>query len=277
MAADLPSAPRTVSERFGLAVAWTSTSLVLLFLLAPILAIIPLSFSSGSFLTYPLPGWSLRWYEELLSSEKWLPALRNSLIVGLSSTLLATVLGTLAAMGLTRARFPMKPLVMALLMSPMIVPVVITAIGVYFAFAPLRLTGTYTGLIIAHTALGAPFVVITVSATLSQFDSSLARAASSLGAPPLVAFRRVILPIIVPGVASGALFAFATSFDEVVVALMIAGPEQRTLPREMFIGIRESINPAITAVATVLIVTSVLLLLCLEMLRRRSAQLAGGR
>jgi putative spermidine/putrescine transport system permease protein len=269
--------PRTASQTFGTVLTWTCGALVLFFLLAPILAIVPLSFSSGNFLTYPLPGLSLRWYEELLTSEKWLPALRNSLVVGLSATVLATGLGTLASIGLTRARFPMKPVVMGLLLSPMIVPVVITAIGVYFAFAPLGLTNTYLGLILVHTALGAPFVVITVSATLAQFDTSLSRAAASLGAPPLVVFRRVMLPIIAPGVASGALFAFATSFDEVVVALMIAGPEQRTLPREMFIGIRESINPTITAVATVLIATSVVLLLCLEMLRRRSERLAGGR
>lgn len=268
--------PRAFSEKLGSVLSWGGGGLVLFFLLAPILAIIPLSFSSGNFLTYPLPGLSLRWYNELLTSDKWLPALRNSLIVGVSSTILATGLGTLASMGLSRARFPMKPLVMGLLLSPMIVPVVIVAIGVYFAFAPLGLTNSHAGLIIAHTALGAPFVVVTVSATLAQFDTSLSRAAAGLGAPPLVAFRRVILPIIAPGVASGALFAFAASFDEVVVALMIAGPEQRTLPREMFIGIRESINPTITAVATVLILTSVVLLLCLETLRRRSERLAGG-
>jgi putative spermidine/putrescine transport system permease protein len=271
------SAPRTRTERVATFATWSVTLLVLFFLLAPILAIVPLSFSSGNFLTYPLPGLSLRWYHELLVSEKWLPALRNSLIVGVASTIFATTLGTLAAIGLTRARLPLKPLLMGILLSPMIVPVVITAIGVYFAFAPFGLTNSYAGLVIAHTVLGAPFVVITVSATLSQFDQSLARAAASLGAPPLFAFRKVTLPIIAPGVASGALFAFANSFDEVVVALMIAGPEQRTLPREMFIGIRESINPTITAVATVLICTSVLLLSCLELLRRRSARLASGR
>lgn len=268
-------APRTLSQKAGVGATWFGASLVLFFLLAPILAIIPLSFSSGNFLTYPLPGLSLRWYEELLTSEKWLPALRNSMIVGTSATALATVLGTLAALGLHRARFAFKPAVMGLLLSPMIVPVVITAIGVYFFFAPLGLTNSYAGLIIAHTALGAPFVVITVGATLAHFDIAMARAAASLGAPPLTAFFRVVLPLIMPGVASGALFAFATSFDEVVVALMIAGPEQRTLPREMFSGIRESINPTITAVATVLILTSVVLLVCLELLRRRSERLAG--
>lgn len=272
----LPSPPRTTSQKTGLILTWIASILVLVFLIAPILAIIPLSFSSGSFLTYPLPGFSLRWYEEILDSGKWVPALRNSLIVGSVSTLLATVLGTLAAIGLNRANFPMKPAVMGLLLSPMIVPVVITAVGVYFFYAPLGLTGSYAGLVLAHTALGAPFVVITVSATLASFDMAMPRAAAISGAPPLVAFFRVTLLLIAPGVASGGLFAFATSFDEVVVALMIAGPSQRTLPREMFSGIRESISPTITAVATVLVATSVVLLVCLELLRRRSERLTKG-
>ncbi|MEA4837251.1 MAG: ABC transporter permease [Rhodospirillaceae bacterium] len=272
----LPSPPRTTSQKTGLILTWIASILVLVFLIAPILAIIPLSLSSGSFLTYPLPGFSLHWYEEILDSGKWVPALRNSLIVGSVSTLLATVLGTLAAIGLNRANFLLKPAVMGLLLSPMIVPVVITAVGVYFFYAPLGLTGSYAGLILAHTALGAPFVVITVSATLASFDMAMPRAAAISGAPPLVAFFRVTLPLIAPGVASGGLFAFATSFDEVVVALMIAGPSQRTLPREMFSGIRESISPTITAVATVLVATSVVLLVCLELLRRRSERLTKG-
>jgi putative spermidine/putrescine transport system permease protein len=270
-----PQAPRTASQIAGSWATWIGATLVLFFLLVPIIAIVPLSFSSGNFLIYPLPGFSLRWYEELLTSEKWLPALRNSLIVGISATVAATILGTLAAVGLNRARFPLRGLVMGLLLSPMIVPVVITAIGVYFFFAPLGLTNSYAGLILAHTALASPFVVITVSATLATFDTTMSRAAASLGAAPLTSFRRVTLPLIMPGVASGALFAFATSFDEVVVALMIAGPRQRTLPREMFSGIRESINPTITAVATVLILTAIALLSCLELLRRRTERLTG--
>ncbi|OIQ93672.1 inner membrane ABC transporter permease protein YdcV [mine drainage metagenome] len=273
----LANHPQTLGQRLGRWTVWTATVLVLFFLMAPILAIIPLSFSSGDFLTYPLPGLSLRWYHELLVSDKWLPALRNSMIIGVSATVIATVLGTLAALGLNRARFAMKPLIMGLLLSPMIVPVIITAVGVYFFFAPLGLTDSYTGLILAHTALAAPFVVITVSATLQHFDYTMARAAASLGAPPIRTFFKVVLPLILPGVASGALFAFATSFDEVVVVLMIAGPGQRTLPREMFSGIRENINPTITAVATVLIVTSVILLSCLEALRRRSERLTTGK
>jgi len=267
---------RTFSQRFGWAGAVVIATLVLFFLMAPIIAIMPLSFSSGSFLTYPIPGFSWQWYDELLTSDKWLPSLRNSLIVGVSSTILATILGTLAALGLNRASIPFKPVIMGLLLSPMIVPMVITAVAVYFFFAPLGLTSTYAGLILSHTVLGSPFVVVTVSATLAHFDMNLMRAGASLGASPAVVLRRIVLPIIAPGVATGALFAFATSFDEVIVALMIAGPGQSTLPREMFAGIRESMNPTITAIATVLILISVLMLLCLEALRRRSERMMSG-
>jgi putative spermidine/putrescine transport system permease protein len=265
----------TGEERFWRVVLYGMSALVLFFLMVPILAIIPLSFNSGTFLTYPLDGLSLRWYHEFINSVQWTRALKNSFIIGLSSAALATILGTMAALGLTRANFRGKGLVMAILLSPMIVPVVITAVGFYFFFAPLGLTASYTGLIMAHTALGTPFVVITVSATLQGFDVSLARAAASLGANPVVTFFRVILPLIAPGVFSGTLFAFATSFDEVVVVLMVAGPEQRTLPREMFSGLRENISPTITAVATIMILVSVVMLASLELLRRRNERLRG--
>lgn len=268
---------RTAQERVWIAILYTLSALVLFFLMAPILAIIPLSFNSGQFLTYPLQGVSLRWYQEFLDSPEWMRALKNSFIIGGAATVLAASLGTLAALGLTRADFPGKGLVMALLLSPMIVPLVITAVGFYFFFAPLGLTASYTGLILAHTALATPFVVITVTATLQGFDATLTRAAASLGAGPVGAFFRVTLPLIAPGVASGALFAFATSFDEVVVVLLVAGPEQRTLPREMFSGIRENISPTITAVATVMILVSVALLASLELLRRRNERLRGLR
>ncbi len=267
--------PRTAGERVGSWLLWAVSILVFVFLLAPILAIIPLSFNSTSFLTYPLDGFSLRWYIEVFTTERWTNALKNSLVVGSASAVLATTLGTLAAVGLTQARFPFKPLVMALVVSPMVVPVVITAVGIYFFFAPFGLTGSYAGLILAHTALGTPFVVITVSATLKGFNLTLMRAAASLGASPWLAFRRVMLPLIAPGVAAGALFAFEISFDDVIVVLMLAGPEQRTLPREMFSGIRENISPAITAAATVLILVAVALLATLEALRRRNARMRG--
>lgn len=268
---------RTLQEKVWLGVLYGLSAAVLVFLMAPIIAIIPLSFNSGQYLTYPLEGFSLRWYEEFLTSDAWMRSLKNSVFVGVISTLLATSLGTMASLGLTRADFRGKSIVMAILLSPMIVPLVITAVGFYFFFAPLGLTANYTGLILAHTALATPFVVITVSATLQGFDGNLARASSSLGANPVTTFFRVILPLIAPGVFSGALFAFATSFDEVVVVLMVAGPEQRTLPREMFSGIRENISPTITAVATVMILVSVVMLATLEVLRRRNERMRGVR
>ncbi|MGB0467332.1 MAG: ABC transporter permease [Pontibacterium sp.] len=250
--------------------------LILLFLLLPILVIIPLSFSADSFLSYPLPGYSMRWYEEVLNSPAWNAAIKNSMIVGICSTLLATVLGTLAAMGMTLSDFRGKSIVMAVMISPMVVPLIISALGLYFFFARVGLNATYTGLILAHTALGAPFVIITVTATLKGFDTNLMRAGASLGAHPSQVFFKIVLPLILPGVISGALFCFATSFDEVVVALFTAGPEQRTLPRQMFDGIRENITPAITAVATLLTLFSLALLSVLEWLRRRSEKMMGG-
>ncbi|AMC99683.1 MULTISPECIES: ABC transporter permease [Halomonas] len=251
--------------------------LVLLFLITPVLVIIPLSFSSSSFLTYPLPGFSLRWYAAIFdTSGPWMGALKNSLIVAPLATLLAMTFGTLAAVGLNRADFPGKGLIIALLISPMVVPLVIVAVGMYFFFAQVGLLNSYAGLVLAHTVLGVPFVVITVNATLQGFDFNQVRAGASLGANPLRVFFTIILPQIVPGVVSGGLFAFATSFDEVVVALFIASPTERTLPIQMFSGIRENISPAIAAMATILILMSTLLLVTMELLRRRSERLKGA-
>lgn len=244
---------------------------VLLFLILPVLVIVPLSFNVSSFLTYPLDGFSLRWYQEIFSPNgPWLAALKNSLIVAPFATLLAMSLGTLAAVGLNKADFPGKGLILALLISPMVVPLVIVAVGMYFFFAQVGLLNSFFGLVLAHAVLGTPFVVITVNATLQGFDHNQVRAGASLGANPSQVFFKVVLPQILPGVASGGLFAFATSFDEVVVALFIASPSERTLPMQMFSGIRENISPAIAAMATIMIILSALLLLIMELLRRRN-------
>jgi putative spermidine/putrescine transport system permease protein len=259
----------STAQRWTRYALWIYATLVLVFLVAPILVIVPLSFSAGSFLHFPLPGLSLRWYADFFTSDLWLPALRNSLVVGVGAAALATLLGTLAAFGFWRARFAGRRILFALLLSPLVVPVVIVAVGVYFAFAPLGLADGRLGLMLAHAALGAPFVLVTVLSTLSGFDRNLLDAAANLGASPLVAFRRVALPIVFPGVFAGALFAFATSFDEVVVTLFLAGPDQVTLPRQMFTGIRENITPTIAAVATLLILFTTALLLALEWLRGR--------
>ncbi|MBG6078770.1 ABC transporter permease [Rubrivivax gelatinosus] len=241
----------------------------LLFLLLPILAIVPLSFSDSSFLVYPIQGWSLKWYRNLFESSEWTRAARNSFIVAPGATVLATVLGTMAAVGLSRADFPFKGTLMSLLIAPMVVPIVVVGVGTYLFFAKLGLNDSYLGLIVVHAALGAPFVLTTVLATLQGFNHNLVRASLGLGAGPLQTFVRVTLPVIAPGVISGALFAFATSFDEVVVTLFLAGPEQVTLPRQMFTGIRENISPTIAAVATLLILFTTSLLLALEWIRGR--------
>jgi putative spermidine/putrescine transport system permease protein len=242
---------------------------VFLFLVVPILTVVPLSFSSDTFLTYPIPGLSLRWYEDFFTSPRWLPALMNSLLIAAATTLIATPLGTLAALGLVRVKFRLRPLFVSLLISPIIVPGIITAIGMYFVYAPLGLTNSYIGLILAHTVLAAPFVVIVVLAALEGFDPNVMRAGASLGAPPITVFFRIVLPSILPAVVAGAVFAFATSFDEIITAIFLAGPTQRTLPLQMFDGLRERISPTITAAATLLIVVSVLLLTTVELLRRR--------
>ncbi len=249
--------------------------LVLVCLVLPIFAIIPIAFTSDTMLSYPMPGFSLRWFSEFFNSVMWTLSMKNSFIIASATTLLATALGTLAALGLTMANFPFKGVITGIMFMPMVVPVVISAVGIYFFYAWIGLTSTYTGMILAHTALASPFVVITVTATLQGFNRNQIRAGSSLGASPPTVFFKITFPQILPGVISGALFAFVTSFDEVIVALFIAGAEQYTLPRQMFAGIREKYNPTIAAVATMMIVVSVLLLVTVELLRRRSERLRG--
>ncbi len=307
--------------------AWHYTYLVIcvlafLFLIAPILIVIPLSFNAEPYFTFTpkmlafdAEGWSMRWYETLLTlghpapetarnsswwsavweRATWVQAAKNSFWLGLWATILATTLGTIAALGLSRPEMPYRRVIMALLISPMIVPIIIIAVGMSFFFAKACvapdsamgaifgfflsdkgcLANSYLGVIVAHAVLGIPFVIITVTATLSGFDQSLIRAAHSLGANPRTTFFKVTMPLILPGIISGALFAFVTSFDEVVAVLFIAGPVQQTIPRQMFNGIREAISPAILAVATILVVISVLLLTTVELLRRRSERLRG--
>ncbi|NLN68851.1 MAG: ABC transporter permease [Alcaligenaceae bacterium] len=267
---------RTTVERVWFYLHRIICALILLFLIAPVLVIVPLSFSESAFLVYPVQGFSLRWYENFFSSPTWMLGLKNTLLVAPVATLIAMVLGTLAALGFNRANFFGKAFLMSLLVSPMVVPVVIVGVAAYLFFAPLGMANNIWLLIVMHAVLGVPFVVITVLATLEGFDQNLVKAASSLGASPVYAFFRVTLPIIAPGVISGGLFAFGISFDEVVLTLFVAGPEQFTLPRVMFSGIRENLNPTIAAAATLLILFSVVMLLTLEWLRRRSEKMRLG-
>lgn len=261
---------------------------ILVFLITPILVIIPLSFNSEPYFTYPMPGLSLRWYQDFFVGEKsdvWQLAIKNSCIIAFFATILATLLGTVAAVGLSNSRMPFKTTVMGILISPMIVPLVITAVGMKFFYTDMRLTPNQMAdiheslhlvpLILAHAALGTPFVVITVTATLTGFDHSLTRAAASLGASGVRTFFKVTVPLVMPGMISGALFAFITSFDEVVIVLFLAGAPEYTIPRQMFSGIREQISPTILSVATILVLLSIVLLTVLEMLRRRNERMRG--
>ena len=257
-------------------------ALVLFFLIAPLAAIVPLSFNALPYFTFTdemlaldPAGYSTQWYEDFFTSPNWQGAMKNSIIIALATTALATTLGTLAALGLANSALPCRAALMAILISPMIVPLIISAAAMFFFYSRFGLQGTHLGVILAHTALATPFVVVTVTATLAGFDRSLSRAAASLGAPPTTVFFRVIAPLIAPGIISGALFAFITSFDEVVVVLFVGSHEQRTIPWQMFSGIRENISPTILAVATALIVFSIFFLCAVEILRRRGERMRG--
>ena len=258
--------------------------LIFFFLIAPILVIIPLSFNAVPYFTFTEEmlsfdpaGYSLQWYQDFFDNLNWQGAVKNSFIIAFFATIISTTLGTIAALGLSRSIMPFRSVIMGILISPMIVPLIISAAGMYFFYTKVGLAATHVGVILAHAALGTPFVVITVTATLVGFDHSLTRAAASLGANPTTTFFKITMPLILPGVISGALFAFITSFDEVVVVLFVGSFEQRTIPWQMFSGIREQISPTILAVATLLVLVSVLLLASLEILRRRNERLRGIR
>ena len=252
------------------------------FLITPILVVLPLSFNAQDFFTFTPEmlrfdpaGYSLKHYRDFFTNSDWQSSLRNSLLIAPMATLLSVSFGTLAAVGLSQQHMPFRRAIMAILISPMIVPLIISAAGMYFFYSRVGLQGTYLGVVLAHAVLGIPFVIITVTATLVGFDNSLIRAAANMGANPLTTFFKVQMPLILPGVISGGLFAFITSFDEVVVVLFVGSAGQKTLPWQMFIGLREQISPTILAVATILVVVSICLLTVVELLRRRSERLRG--
>jgi len=254
-------------------------ALIFIFLIGPILVIMPLSFNSEPYFTYPMAGFSLRWYDEIFGDSPlsilWQRAIVNSVIIAVFATILATTLGTLAALGMTRINFRGKGMLLAILISPIVVPIVITAVGMFYFYAQIGLVGTLAGITLAHTVLGVPFVVITVTATLVGFDQNMVRAGAILGAGPIRVFFMVTLPLILPGVLSGALFAFATSWDELIIVLFLATTEEHTIPRRMWSGIRELISPTIASAATILIILSIILMVVMELLRRRGERLRG--
>ena len=256
--------------------------LVFFFLIFPILVIIPLSFNPLPYFTFTREmimldpaGYSWINYQDFFTNPEWQRAVKNSFLIAPAATLLSTVLGTLAAIGLSRPHVPFRRSIMAIMISPMIVPLIISAAGMYFFYSRMGLHGSYIGVVLAHTALGIPFVIITVTATLVGFDTSLTRAAASLGAGPLRTFLKIQAPLIMPGVVSGALFAFITSFDEVVVVLFVGSEAQKTMPWQMFIGLNQNLSPTILAAATLMVILSIALLATLELLRRRNERLRG--
>ena len=284
----------TTGQRVGYYSFLTYCGLVFFFLIAPIFIILPLSFSASpffeftkEFMRFEPEAWSLRWYKQMVGicstddvittvcTNKWMLGTRNSFFVGTFATLLATALGTIAALGLSRPNMPFKGVMMAILISQMIVPLIITAAGMFFFYSKVGLTHSYLGLILAHTALGTPFVVITVTATLTGFDTNLIRASQSLGADTMRTFFKVIMPLILPGLISGGLFAFITSFDEVVVVMFVGSVEQITIPKQMWEGLRQETSPVILCMATCLVALSIALLTTVELLRRRSERLRG--
>ena len=252
----------------------TSAGLIVLtFLAFPILVVIAASFSSASYLTFPPPAFGLRWYREYLESAGWLHATALSLGVATAVVGLSTALGTLAALGLQRLPPVLRSIAAGVILSPLIVPVIVVAIGIYYAFSRYGLVGTPTGLVLAHTCLAVPFVETSVGASLAGLDRRLEQAARSLGATPWGTFRQVTLPLIGPGVVAGALFAFVTSFDELVVALFPTGPGTVTLPRRMWDDLRFAIDPTIAAVSALTIVLTAVLLGDAHRLRRRGERL----
>lgn len=250
--------------------------LLLAFILVPLLIIVPMSLTSGNSLAFPTPGYSTRWYQELLDDPRWFSSFINSVVVALAATFFSSLLGIPAAIGLVWGHFPGKRIVYAVVAAPLVAPVVIVGVAAFSFFAAAGMTGSLWALILTHTALAVPVMLTTVVASLQGFDRTLVRAAASLGAGTMRIFFKVILPLIAPGVVSGAIIAFIISFDEVVVASFLTTGEQRTLPRMIFSGVRESVSPAIASVAVLLVLFSALLLGVIAWLQGRAARMRAG-
>ncbi|MBP6117252.1 MAG: ABC transporter permease [Neisseriaceae bacterium] len=252
---------RTVKIIFGV--------LAMLFLLGPLFAILPLGFTSGGFLTYPTPGWSMKWFQELFVAASWRRSIINSVIISSGTTVLATTLGTMAALGLRHKGLMLAAPIRTFFILPMVVPAVVLGVGMQLLFGRIGIANTYAGVIVAHTIVAIPLVLISVSGSLAGIDRRLELAAESLGAGPLTVFRKVTLPLSLPGIASGGVLAFATSLDEVVLTLFVAGPNQRTLARQMFSTIRENISPMIASAAFLFIMATIVIGIVAFLLKKR--------
>jgi len=263
-----------VGEEFCLpqwlrALIWVMVTGVAVFLVLPVTIIFPLSFSASPYLEFPPRGWSLQWYRNYFGRPDWIGATLLSLKVGVATSVLATCIGTLAAFGFTRRQFRGQNLLLGLVLSPILMPGIVIAVAVYFFYARIGLVGNPLGLVLAHTVLATPFVVLTVTASLKGFDRTLELAGMSLGGSPLYTFVKVTLPLIRAGILSGAIFAFVASFDELIVALFISGTTSVTLPRRMWDGVRVELDPTIAAVAALLVTASAVSYFVLQLLQGR--------
>ena len=233
---------------------WVFTILVLLFLVLPVLIIVPMSFSSSRYLEFPPPGFSTQWYQAFFGDPQWVDALKTSLELAVATTLISLILGVLAAEGLSKSEFKGKSAVIEAFMMPMLVPGIIVGIAIYRFEAGMSLSGSFSGLLIAHVLMAVPFVIRTVLANLEGYNPNYELASRSLGANSLVTFLRVTVPMIRTALFSGAMFAFATSFDEIVVSQFICGVEVTTLPKRIWDGLNQQLDPTITAIAAIVIV-----------------------
>jgi len=248
-------------------------SVVLAFLVLPILAVVPASFNHASFIRLPPDTWSLRWYQAFLNDPEWLRALIASTRVALLAMVISVLFGTLAALGLERVPARARRALLAIVISPLIVPVIMTSIALYYVMRPLGLHGTILGLALGHTLLAVPFVVVNVGISLRGVDPYCVRAAEGLGASPWRVFRTVTLPLIVPGLAGGAAFAFVTSFDEVVISIFLAGVQAKTLPVKLWETIRVEFTPVTAVASTILLaITLVLFVMVKTAMRGVSAK-----
>ncbi len=227
--------------------------IILIALIAPILVIIPMSFTSVSYFEFPPPGYSTKWYESFFSNSEWVEATFRSLTIAVCTAFVAVTIGIMAALAVTRLNFWGKQLFMSLMVAPMIIPLIIIGVALYHSFSPLGLSNSMLGLVLAHTIVALPIVFVTVTARLKGLDRNLELAAMGLGSTPIQAFFQITLPLIRPAVLSGALFAFIISFDEVVVTIFLAGPKTKTLPIALWENLRNQVDPTMAAVSTILI------------------------
>lgn len=248
---------------------WIFAVIIIAWLVLPTLVIIPISFNEAASLNFPPKGWSLQWYENFFTDPTWLKALGNTVQIALLTTVFATSLGVLAALGLSKLRFRGKAVLENYFLMPMIVPGIVIAIGLYSMFLKMGLLGTIAGFVFAHTVLALPLVIVNVMASLSGVDPRFEQAAASLGAGRARTFFSVTLPLIVPGVTAGALFAFVTSFDEIVLSLFIQNPFLQTLPVKIFTAMTQTTDPTVAAVAVITMLTSIVIILGMQFAGRR--------